>query len=258
MTAVERNTLNPQGPTGRCRGRTLRGSIQTLPAASSLPSWVTPIPTRWCVSSCAEIRRASSRSRAIGSTVPWIVPATSRDLTPRRLGEPPRSADWPAIPRRSAPRSAGSVRRNRACWSRRLPSFARRTVGASAVRCSIRKCPAGSRVHPRMSVSRRRASAALLGLLLSACDAREPGAGLYFRTSALTDTQVDALEQAIAAAPFRVSEERGKRVPGGPLLGEVRLVRGADGPAELEGLGTWLRQRPGIVAVGSDSVHVYR
>jgi hypothetical protein len=98
----------------------------------------------------------------------------------------------------------------------------------------------------------------LAALVLASCRSEAAGAGVYFQTRALTDAQADSLELALAAAPFRVRAVSGKRIPGGPERGEVRLTRGADGPAELDRLSAWLRRQPGILVVGRDSASVFR
>ena len=100
--------------------------------------------------------------------------------------------------------------------------------------------------------------AAVAALALAACHSDEPGAAVYFHARGLSDAQVDSLERVFAEAPFVVNRVSGQRIPGGPWHGEVRLVRGADGPAELDHLSDWLRRQPGMVAVGVDSAVVFR
>ncbi len=99
---------------------------------------------------------------------------------------------------------------------------------------------------------------ALVALPLLGCPAAVEGAGVYFHTRPLTEAQADSLERALAAAPFRIHAVRGKRIPGAPERGQVQLIRGADSPAELDRLTTWLRQQPGVVAAGRDSAQVFR
>jgi hypothetical protein len=99
---------------------------------------------------------------------------------------------------------------------------------------------------------------ALAALALAGCEAEVTGAGVYFHTRPLTEAQADSFERALAAAPFRIHTVRGKRIPGAPERGEVQLIRGADSPAELDRLTTWLRQQPSIVAAGRDSAAVFR
>ena len=93
-------------------------------------------------------------------------------------------------------------------------------------------------------------------LLLAGCDTTEPGAAVYFRTSALTEQQADSLELAISEAPFRVKHVAMKRIPGESARGEIRLVRGTDDSAHVEGLISWLRGQPQIVVAGKDSTAV--
>jgi len=81
---------------------------------------------------------------------------------------------------------------------------------------------------------------------------------VYLRTVALSTSQADSLEGAIAIAPFRVKQIGTKHVPDGPVRGEVRLVRGADNSAQLDSLVAWLRHQPQIVAADRDSTVVFR
>jgi hypothetical protein len=107
-------------------------------------------------------------------------------------------------------------------------------------------------------VIRCRRIIALAPVLLASCRAEAAGAGVYFQTRPLTEAQADSLEQALAAAPFRVRAVSGKRIPGGPERGEVRLTRGADSPGELDRLSEWMRRQPRILVVGRDSASVFR
>jgi len=93
----------------------------------------------------------------------------------------------------------------------------------------------------------------LATVVLSSCRAAEPGAGVYYRTGALSTAQADSLEQVFAEAPFQVQRVAAKRYGTGVTWGEIQLVRGADSAAELARLATWLRRQPGVAAVGSDS-----
>ena len=98
---------------------------------------------------------------------------------------------------------------------------------------------------------------ALAALLGAGCRAAEPGAVLYYRTGVLAEAQASALEDAIAAAPFRVRRVSAASLPNGPSRGTVALERGHDSAAELVQFTTWLRQQPGILAAGEDSAVVY-
>jgi hypothetical protein len=94
---------------------------------------------------------------------------------------------------------------------------------------------------------------ALAGGALSSCRTEDPGAGVYYRTTALSAAQAESLQGRLAEAPFRVERVSAKQYGTGVTWGEVQLARGADSAAELMRLSAWMRRQPGVVAVGRDS-----
>ena len=91
-----------------------------------------------------------------------------------------------------------------------------------------------------------------------ACRGDEPGTSVYVRTDSLTVARADSLQDAVQAADFRVAQSVWRGTPSGPWRGRVRLVRGADSPAELERVAAWLRQQRGVLAAGPDSATVFQ